>query len=450
LPIATYLRWTARLLLFTATLHAQSLRETIDKAVANYPSVRVSDEQVRAAAAGIAVARTAYLPRADFYSQVNRATRNNVFGLLLPQSTLPNISGPPNPENSMTNVWGTAVGFLVAWEPFDFGLRQANVDVAEAARQRAQAAVARTKFEVAALTADAYLTALAAEQTLKAADARLARARAVAPIVEALAKAELRPGADISRSRAEVSEAEIQIVQAQNAIDIAKNTLKQLTGTDVQPVAGTLLELPPAPDTAAAVANSPYVREQQSAMAEVEAQRKAIDRSVYPRFNLLASSYARGTGANPDGTTLGGVNGLGPNIHNWAIGFAVTFPSLEFLNARPRREAAEARQNAEKARYDQIVLDLQTRVNAAQLQLTAARRIADLLPRQLEAARAAEQQALARYKAGLGTLVEVADAQRLLTQAEIDHSLARLAVWRSTLQVATAGGDLAPFLDQVK
>jgi outer membrane protein TolC len=76
--------------------------------------------------------------------------------------------------------------------------------------------------------------------------------------------------------------------------------------------------------------------------------------------------------------------------------------------------------------------------------------VAVLLPRQLEAARAAEQQATARYRAGLGTLIEVADAQRLLTQTEIDDSLARLNVWRSILSVAAADGDLAPFLNQVK
>jgi outer membrane protein len=144
------------------------------------------------------------------------------------------------------------------------------------------------------------------------------------------------------------------------------------------------------------------------------------------------------------------VNGLGPNIHNWAVGFAVTFPSLEYLFARPRREAAEARRNVEKARYDQLMLDLQTRVETAQTRLRAARRVAELLPRQLEAARASEQQAIARYKAGIGTLVEVADAQRVLTQAEIDNSLARLSVWRSALGVAAAAGDLTPFLDQVK
>lgn len=427
-----------------------TLREVVDQATANYPSIRVSSEQLQAAAAAIKLARTAYLPRADFLAQVNRATRNNVFGLLLPQSVLPSISGPPNPVNSMTNVWGSSVGFLVSWEPFDFGLRQANVDAAEAARRRADAAIERTRFDVAVMAADAYLTALAAEQTLLAAQAQVERAATIDKIVTALAQAELRPGADVSRSRAEIAQAEIQVEQARNAIAAAQTTLRQLTGKDVRPAAGGLLQLPPAIQLTEAVTNSPYVREQAAAIAEIEAQRKALDRAYYPRFNAQVASYARGTGANPDGTTLGGASGLGPNIVNWAAGMTMTFSVFDLSSLRARKEITDHRRQAETARYDQLIVDLTARLQRARQDAESARRVAALLPRQLEAARAAEQQARARYQAGLGTLIEVADAQRLLTQTEIDESLARLNVWRSLLGVAAADGDLTPFLNQVK
>jgi hypothetical protein len=40
----------------------------------------------------------------------------------------------------------------------------------------------------------------------------------------------------------------------------------------------------------------------------------------------------------------------------------------------------------------------------------------------------------------------VAEAQRLLTQAEIDEALARLGIWRGLLGVAAAGGDIRPFV----
>ena len=94
-----------------------------------------------AAAAGIQLARTAYLPHVDAVAGINRATRNNIFGLLLPSQVIAPISGPVLGTNDLKNVWGSTAGFLVSWEPFDFGLRQSNVAAAEASRTRAQADV---------------------------------------------------------------------------------------------------------------------------------------------------------------------------------------------------------------------------------------------------------------------------------------------------------------------
>src|ERR1051325_1038954 len=104
-----------------------TIAEAVETALRNYPSIRVSQEQMAAAAAGITLARTAYLPRVDALAQANRATRNNVFGLLLPQSVIPSMSGPVIGSNNSGSVWGSAAGGLVSWEPFDFGLRRANV-----------------------------------------------------------------------------------------------------------------------------------------------------------------------------------------------------------------------------------------------------------------------------------------------------------------------------------
>src|SRR5690348_1025923 len=62
-----------------------TLAAAIDAAQANYPRVRAAVEQQNAAQATIGVARTAYLPRIDMLWQTNRATANNIYGLLLPQ-----------------------------------------------------------------------------------------------------------------------------------------------------------------------------------------------------------------------------------------------------------------------------------------------------------------------------------------------------------------------------
>lgn len=451
------MRKTALALLFlqSVMLSAQqtplSLRQAVGQALKTYPSVRVSQEQLSAAAAGINLARTSYLPRADAIWQVDRATRNNVFGMTLPGAALPSISGPVLPNTSMTNVWGSAVGLLVSWEPFDFGLRKANVEAAESVRRRAEASVEKTRFEVAATTADAFLTSLAAEQTVRGAQAGVERAKVLLNVVEALVKAELRPGVDATRSRAELAVAETQLIQAEQAVAVSRATLAQLLGTaaaGIKPDAGPLLDLPRETGPDNGVEHHPAATEQRLAIDEVKAREKALERSWYPRFNLQGVSYARGTGANPDGSTEGGAGGLGPNIYNWGFGMTVTFPLFDLPGLKAKRDAEAHRERAESARYDQVVRELSGQRERAVAYLDGARRIAANMPRQVEAAVAAEQQALARYRAGLGTLVEVADTQRLLTQAEIDDSLARLNVWRAMLGVAAAEGDIQELLQR--
>lgn len=149
-------RWLSAILAVVGGISAQrppspaglTLSQAVERALRNYPSVRVSQEQINAAAAGIQLARTAYLPRIDMLAEANRATRNNVFGLLFPQSTIPSMSGPALGTNNLGTVWGSAIGALVTWEPFDFGLRKASVTAATAARTQHEAALKRTQFEV--------------------------------------------------------------------------------------------------------------------------------------------------------------------------------------------------------------------------------------------------------------------------------------------------------------
>ena len=74
--------------------------------------------------------------------------------------------------------------------------------------------------------------------------------------------------------------------------------------------------------------------------------------------------------------------------------------------------------------------------------MQAARAVAANTPVQLAAAQQSETQARARYQAGLASIVEVADAQNLLAQAEYQDQLARVDVWRALLAEAVARGDL--------
>ncbi len=454
-----HLRNPAILLILSCVACAQESRETglsIEQAVnrANqFPSVTAAEEQVNAAAAGIRLARTSYLPSVNAVGQLNRATRNNVFGLLLPQSVIPNMSGPVLGTDDGKSVWGSAAGVLVSWEPFDFGRRRASVRSAQAAENRSAAAAERTRFEIQTSTAAAFLTLLASEQTVHVAEASRERAQSVLRSVKALVDAKLRPGADLSRTDTELDAAMTQLMQARQSRDVARASVAEFAGADVKTLRadpGHLLErLPEAVvNEEADLSANPAAKEQAAVVTESKSKLDVLQHTYRPTFDLQAAGYGRGSGALTNGQTLGGSGGLAPNYFNVGVGFTVTFPLLGLPSIRAQEAQAASLERSAAASYKHVLADLKAQSTAAQATLDQARQIAAETPKEVEDARTGFAQANAQYRAGLTSIVAVAEAQRLLAQAEIDDSLARLAVWRAWLQVQTAQGDISPFLKE--
>jgi outer membrane protein TolC len=425
-----------------------TIAQAVEGALRNYPSIRVTEEQMNAAAAGIRLAQTAYLPRVDGLLQVNRATRNTFYGLLLPQGIIPGVDGVK--ADSFGSVFDSGAGVLVGWQPFDFGLRRANVAAAAATRDQAQAALNRTRYEVSVATADAFLTVIAARQTAEAARAAVESWQVIGRSIHALVSAQLRPGADESRVEAELALAQTQVAQAEQAIEVARATLNEFVGAEVNLNPGRLMESPPdVPDPPFDAAGNPLAREQTAAIAQQQSRLDALGRTYYPQFLVQGVASGRGTGLETDGARLGGLNGLVPTVPNYGVGLTVTFPAMDRFALRQQEAMQTANMRAQEAQAQVIAARLRAQFNTAMAMLAGARKIAANTPVAVSSGRTAVEQATARYQSGLAPIDEVAQAQRLLAQARIDDALARLNVWRARLQVATARGDIQPFLDEV-
>jgi outer membrane protein len=428
-----------------------TLERAMQYAVDHYPTVRAALEEIAASTARAVVAKTAYLPRLDSLWQSNRGTTNNVFGQLLPQSVIPAMSGPVLASASAGSVWGSATGALFSWEPFDFGLRSATVAGAEAAVTRSQVGEALTRLDVQNAVGTAFLSVAGAMRAVDALQADVDRRDLLSRAVHTLVDNQLRPGAEASRSDAERAAAQTRLIQAQQAATLGRIALARVLGVTQGPVtidATALLDvLPPeVPITAPATAH-PLARLHQSAIDVARAQEQVLARTDLPRVFFQSSVFARGSGANGNGQLDGGPAGLGFDRANWAAGIQVVFPNaFDFISLHARRTAAAASARAEVALYDEALLTVTSQQQAAAALVQSARAVAANTPLQLAAAQQSESQARARYQTGLASIVEVADAQSLLAQAEMQNQLARIDVWRALLAQSTAQGTLTPFL----
>jgi outer membrane protein TolC len=207
-----------------------TLEQAVDFALKNYPAVRTSLERVRAAEAGVGLARTNYLPRGGRSLAGQSSDRQQHHRIAAAAVHHRSISGPVPISASNQSAWGSAAGLLFSWEPLDFGYREAKVDAARAAQNRATAEASLTRLDVGVATVNAYMTLLAAEQTVRAAQADVHRREEFVKSVHVLVDNQLRPGADASRADADLARARVNLARAQQQDAISRAFLADILG----------------------------------------------------------------------------------------------------------------------------------------------------------------------------------------------------------------------------
>ena len=407
-----------------------NLEQTLAIASANYPAIKASQAQQRAAQGAIHVAKTAYLPRTDILWQTNRATANNILGLLLPQATIPSVTGSVLPADVTRSAWNSAGGALISWQPFDFGARGAVVDFARQGSEASKQAAVLTQLQVTANAGSAFFDLAAAEQLVTVAKTNVQRYETFDKAVHVLVDNILRPGADASKADAQLALARNQLIQIETQVEVKRAALAeylQTKPTEAEIDSALLLSSLPVTDLiGTATSSHPFVLEEHALTLQQEAQKRFLDRSYVPIFNTSGVVFGRGAGTNTNGNFPGGTAGLVPETLNWAAGVQVSFAAFDYFNLRDQRCVQEATVQAEHARLDQAVSDVDTALQQAQATLAGARKLAANTPIELAAAKSSEQQQQVRYRSGLSTVVDVAAVQGVLAQAEGDDAIARL------------------------
>lgn len=428
-----------------------TLALVIQEAEAKYPAIRAAQEQEEAARNAISVAKTAYLPRADVLWQTNRATTNRPNVSLVPQPIVP-VPAPPARSETSHSDWNTATGVLLAWQPFDFGVRRSQVGVAKFSFEAAQHGTDLSRLDVASAAAGAYLDVVSAQQTVAVRQANVDRMETFAKNVHVLVDNTLRPGADASQADAQLALARTQLIQAQTQEQVRLEALANFLQVPTQQMVidGKDVLSPPPTSPLIETPSEAHPQAQQLAalLKEQKQQVHLLSRSYAPVFNLYGSASGLGAGLTSTSAPAfeGGTSGLAPNVFNWAVAVQVTFPAFQVFTIHEQKKQQQAQMLSTQAAYQQTLGDLSTQERQARDMLQGAQRVAQNTPVEVAAAQDAERQQQARYKSGLATVVDVTAAEAALAQAEGDDAVERVNVWRGLAGVAEAQGDLTPFL----
>jgi outer membrane protein TolC len=176
--------------------------------------------------------------------------------------------------------------------------------------------------------------------------------------------------------------------------------------------------------------HNPLILEQRGRVTAQGALTRAIAAETRPELLLTGTLSGRAGGASPSSGTDADYAGYVPNVPNWDVGLVLYWPLYDpVVSARAR--AAATREQVLRDALAAVTLQQVAEIQRSYLDTEVARASLAGLERLVEAAQANYAQAEARWKAGLGTALELADAEYLRTDAEIQLAGGQFALSRA-------------------
>ncbi|HEY6272534.1 MAG TPA: TolC family protein [Terriglobales bacterium] len=297
----------------------------------------------------------------------------------------------------------------------DFG-RTKNLYTAANLNAQAQAQTARATREQIVFTVDqAFFDALSSDVLVKVAEQTVEARQVVTNQIQALENAKLRSALDLSFANVALAQAQLLLVNANNNRGVAYAILSEAMGLPSEKafeLVDTAPSQPPLRDIDTiiqeALDNRPDLKALELQQNAAEHLATAEARLQLPDVNMIGA-----TGVTPVANSHLGTNGYG------AVGVNIHIPVFNGFLFTAR--AAEARFRAQAA--EESVRDLKDRVardvRQAWLNVNSAFERENVAAILLEQATLSLNLAQARYRLGLGSIVELSQAQLQQTEAEI-------------------------------
>lgn len=371
-----------------------AMEDLVDRALTQSPSLRAATTNATAAASREDAAKSPYWPQVALNSSTAQTTS------VSPAQT---VSQPFNLSTAGVSVRQTL---------WTFGKLDANVDQAEAQAATARHQIDLTAVEVAFGVRQAYLNWAQASGL----EAQAAEQLRYAEATQAEARARFRAGVaarlDVTRAETTVATARASLAGAKATTAQARRTLAAAIGQNT-PVAGE----PKFPETPAVASQPletleatalahPDLRVAQSQLAEAEANRRGAEAAGAPDLNADGSYGIRARDFQ--------------GAPNFQAGVSVNWPLFTGFSVTNQAEAARAQAQTVEANFQARRLTLLRDVDNAYLALQGSKEAVPAAKAAVDAARANLTQAQGRYRSGVGSIIEVADAQSLLASAQGD------------------------------
>lgn len=396
------------------------LRQALEIALQKHPLLQEATATMKAAAARTEQTKSLYYPQV--YANVDSsagAGRINPRFLIGGGLLQPNLSA-------------YTAGVIANQRLYDFGFTRNLVESSKLAERAQEQAVQAGRAIVALNVQRSYYISLKRKRLVEIAEQTVRERGVIKSQIEALYRQQLKSKLDLDLVQVELTNAESSLVKAKNDLKAGFTDLNRVMGV-VGSTDYVLEELPtevrPQRTLETLITETlghPEVRRAKELIGAAEARVRAMKRQYMPTISALASGGDYQTFDSSRNVPTGGW---------WAAAAMVSMPLFTgFMIENQVREAA-AQQSAAQAGSADIEQALTQQVTTSYLDTVTLAQQIKLAEEQVKTSQEALQLAKQRYRLGLGTVVEVTQAevavtgaQTRLAEAQYDYKIAEVTL----------------------
>lgn len=355
----------------------------------------------------------------------------------LPETSRQNNGGGNNDGGRAVNLNVVSPRIQASWFIDVTGIVRTARQLGDLEQALSRLEIARTRQDTALQVRNSYYNLLRSIAFVSVNEASVAQSQELVRVTEAQKNAGVASQYDVLRARTQLQNNQQALITSRNQVNISKNALANQIGVDPS----TLIE-PGAPATPAApdlnedaLISSAVLQRPEYAQADInllvaDKNIRLARRGLEPYINLNA---------------VGGYNVTGNNNSNRrdtaSIGASLTVPISDGGATKHAIESARSDKRVAEITKDQFVRGIKAEVQQAVIAVRDAQERGTSADQSVTEAREAFRLAGVRFRAGVGTQLDVNDAQTALIQAETNRVNAQYDYLGSLARLSRAVGN---------
>ena len=383
----------------TATEKTLTVQEAVATALIQHPTLRIGTTAIEAAQAQVRQQIAGYLPRGAYTYAFNRRQQplsSAVSGIQVGNGVQPRAVAQIYNYNT-TN-------FTMSQLLFDFGRTLDNIRAASASVEASTADLETTRQTVIFNVKQAYYGLLSSQHLLRVAEETLRQNQQHLENAEARFEVGVAPRFDVTQAQVQVSTAELDLVTARNNVELGQATLLTAMGVN-EPFDFLLVD---APDYRLVTIDEQGIVQQayltRSELHSLRAQQQAATRQISSLQKQMLPAISGNAQYNWTGREY-------PLQQGWIIGVLLTVPLFDDILTVAQVGEAQANLRNLEAQEDNLKQQIALEVRSSLLEVRRAEQSIRVSEQTVIHARENLNLAEGRYSAGVGSIIEVTDAQ---------------------------------------